>query len=71
MGPKREDITGAWTRPHNKDFRICTRSSNSIQVIKLVRWAVGVATAGERKGVYRVWWGKCEGKRPFGRYRRR
>jgi hypothetical protein len=26
---------------------------------------------GERKGVYRVWWGKPEGKRPPGRPRRR
>jgi len=40
-------------------------------VIKGVRWAGGVATVGERKGAYKVWWGKPEGKRPFGRYRRR
>jgi hypothetical protein len=26
---------------------------------------------GERRGVYRVWEGECEGKRPFGRPRHR
>jgi hypothetical protein len=35
LGPNRDDMTGPWTGMHNKDFRICTRSSNSIEVIKL------------------------------------
>ena len=30
-----------------------------------------VAHMGEGRGVYRVWWGKHEGKRPLGRPRRR
>jgi len=36
-----------------------------------VRWAGHVARMGERRGVYRVWVGKPEGKRPLGRPRRR
>jgi len=36
-----------------------------------MRWAGNVAHMGERKGVYRVFVGKPEGKRPLGRHRRR
>ena len=44
-----------------------------MQVIKSrgMRWAGHVARMGERRGVYRVWVGKPEGKRPLGRPRRR
>jgi len=42
-------------------------------VIKLrrIRWEGHVARMGERRGVYRVLVGNHEGKRPFGRHRRR
>jgi len=36
-----------------------------------MRWTGHVARMGERRGVYRVWVGKPEGKRPLGRPRRR
>ena len=36
-----------------------------------MRQAGHVARMGERRGVYRVLVGKSEGKRPFGRHRRR
>jgi len=36
-----------------------------------MRWAGHVARTEERKGVYRVWAGKLEGKRPLGRPRPR
>ena len=36
-----------------------------------MRWAGHVARKGESRGVYRVLVGKPEGKRPFGRPRRR
>jgi len=36
-----------------------------------MRWAAHVARMGVRRGVYRVWVGKPEGKRPLGRPRRR
>jgi len=36
-----------------------------------MRWAGHVARIGERGGVYRVFVGKPEGKRPFGRHRHR
>ena len=46
LEPKRDDMTGAWTKLHNKDFRICTRSSNSIQVIKLSLMGRGYGNCG-------------------------
>jgi hypothetical protein len=36
-----------------------------------MRWAGHVARIGERRGVYRILVGKLEGKRSFGRLRRR
>jgi len=36
-----------------------------------MRWAGHVERMGVRRGVYRVLVGKPEGKRPFGRHRRR
>jgi hypothetical protein len=36
-----------------------------------MRWAVHVALVGEERAVCRVLMGKCEGKRPLGRPRRR
>jgi len=38
---------------------------------RIIRWVVYVAVMGERRGVYRVLVGKPEGKRLFGRPRRR
>jgi len=60
FGPKRDEVTGAWRKPHN-------------EVIKLrrIRWAGHVARMGEGSGVYRVLVGKPVGKRPLGRPRRR
>jgi len=48
-------------------------SPNTVQVIKSrkTRWVGHVARVGERRGVYRVLMGKPDGKRPFGRPRRR
>jgi len=36
-----------------------------------MRWAGHVARMGEERGVYRVFVGKPEGRRPLGRHRRR
>jgi len=52
-------------------LRLC--HSRIVQVIKSrrMRWAGHVACMGEERGVYRVFVGKPEGKRPLGRPRRR
>jgi hypothetical protein len=48
-------------------------SPNIVRVIKSrrIRWAGRVARMGEGRGVYRVFVGRPEGKRPLGRRRRR
>ena len=71
FGPKRDEVTREWRKLHNEELNDLYSSPNIIQVIKLrrMRWAGHVAYIGERQGVYRVFMGKSEGKRPLGRPR--
>jgi hypothetical protein len=73
FGPKRDEVTGEWRRLHDKELYALYSSPNIIRVIKprRLRWAGHVARMGERRGAYRALVGKPEGKRPFGRPRRR
>ena len=73
FGPKRDEVTGEWIKPHNEDLNGIYSSPNTVRAIKSrrVRWAGHVARVGERIGVYRVLVGKPEGKRPLGRPRRK
>jgi len=56
-----------------KSFNDCSFSPNIVWVIKSrrMRWAGHVASMGDRRDMFRVLVGKPEGKRPFGRPRRR
>jgi hypothetical protein len=71
--PKREDVTGEWRRLHKEELYDFFSSPNIIRVTKSirVRWAGHVARMGDRRGVYGVFVGKREGKRPLGRPKRR
>jgi len=73
FGPRRAEVTGDWRRLHNEELNDLYCSPNIMRVIKSrrMRWAGHVARMGEERGVYRVWVGKTEGKRPLGRPRRR
>jgi len=73
FGPRRDEVTGEWRRLHNKELNDLYSSTNIVRVIKSrrVRWAGHVARMSEERGVYRVFVGKPEGKRPLGRPRRR
>jgi len=73
FGPRREEVTGEWRRLHNEELNDLYSSPNIVRVIKSrrMRWAGHVARVGEESGVYRVFVGKPEGKRPLGRPRRR
>ena len=73
FGPRRDEVTGEWTRLHNEELNDLYSSSNIVRVIKSrrMRWTEHVALMGEEKGVYRVLVGKPEGKRPMGRPKRR
>ena len=71
FGPKRDKVTGEWSKLHNKELDDLYSSSNIVRVIKSrrMRQAGHVAHMEEGIGVYRV--GKPEGRRPLGRPRHR
>jgi len=73
FGPKRDEVTGEWRKLHNEGLNDVYSSPNIVRVIKSgrMRSAGHIARMGERKGVYTVLVGKCEGKRPLGKPRRR
>jgi hypothetical protein len=73
FGSKRDEITGEWRKIHNEELNDLYSLPSIIRVIKSrkMRWAEYVACMEKRRGVYRVMVGKPEGKRPFGRPRRR
>ena len=73
FGPKRDEVTGEWSRLHNEELSDLYSLPNIVRVVKSrrMRWAGHVARMGEGRGVHRVLVGKPEGKRPLGRPRRR
>jgi len=73
FGAKRDEVTGEWRKLHNEELSDLYCSPNIIRVIKSrrMRWAGHVARMGEGRRVHRVLVGKPEGKRPFGKFRRR
>ena len=73
FGPKRDEVTGEWTKLHKEELSDLYSLPNIVRVVKSrrMRWAGYVARMGQGKVVYRVLVGKPEGKRPLGRHRRR
>ena len=73
FGPKRDEVTGDWRKLHIEELSGLYCSPCIIWVFKSrrKRWVGHVACMGDRRGVYRCWWGKHEGRRPLGRPRLR
>jgi hypothetical protein len=73
FGPKRDEATGEWRRLHNKELNDLYSAPNIIRVIKWrrMRRAGHTAHIGEKIGAYRILVRGPEGRRPFGRPRRR
>jgi hypothetical protein len=73
FGPQRDEVTGEWRKLFNEELNGLYCSPNSIQIIKSrrMKWEGQIARVGERRGAYRVFVGKPEGKRPLGRSRRK
>jgi len=73
FGPKRGEATGEWKKLHKKELDDLYCSPNIVRMIKSrrMRWVGHVVRMGAKRDVYRVLVGKPEGKRPFGRSRRR
>jgi hypothetical protein len=71
FGPKREE-DGSWRKLHNDELHSLYSSPNIVRVIKSrrMRLAGHVARMAEERGVYRVWVGRPECKRPLRRPRR-
>jgi hypothetical protein len=71
FGPKKDEVTGKWSRLHNEEPNDLYSLPNIIQVIKSrrMRWAGHVACQG--RGAYRILVGRPEGRRSLGRPRRR
>jgi len=71
FGPKRDEVTGEWSKLHNKELNDLHCSPNIVRVInsRRMRWAGLLARMGERllQGLV----GKPEGKKPLGRPRLR
>ena len=66
-------MTGEWRKLHNEELSDLYSLPNIVRVVKSrrMRWAGHVARMAGGRGVHRVLVGKPEGKRPFGRPRRR
>jgi hypothetical protein len=72
FGPKREEDR-SWGKLHNDEFHNLYCSLNILRVIKSRRmvWVGHVAHVGKGRGIYKVLFGRPEGKRPLGRPRHR
>ena len=64
FGLKREEVTEEYRKLHNEELNDLNSSPNIIRVIQSRRMRLDghVARMGDRRGVYRVWVGKPEGK---------
>ena len=62
-----------WRKLRNEELNDLYYSPNFVRVIqsRTMRWTGHVARMGVGRGIYRVWVGKPERKRPLGRPRRR
>jgi len=62
FGPRRDEVTGKWSKLHNEELNDLYCSPNIVRVIKSrrMRWAVHVARMGERRGVYKGMMGKTD-----------
>jgi hypothetical protein len=72
FGPRREEDE-SWRKLHSDELDSLYSSPNIVRGMKSrrMRWAGHMARMGEGRGVYRVWVGRPEGKRPLGRPRHR
>ena len=70
-GPKRDKETGELRRLHDQELHDLHSSTNIIRVIILRIRLAGHVARRDRRGVYKVFVGKPEGKRPLGRSRRK
>jgi hypothetical protein len=71
FGPKRDEVTGEWRKPHNEELRDLYSSPSIIRIIKSKRMGGECSMNGWKRNAYRLLVGKPERKRPLGGRRRR
>jgi hypothetical protein len=73
FGPKRDEVTGGWSKLHNEELHGLYSSPSIVRVMKArrMRWAGHVAHMGEVRGAYNILVGRSEGRRSLGRPKRR
>jgi hypothetical protein len=71
LGPKRDEVTGGWSKPHSEELH---NLYSSPSIIRMIKWrkvkCVGHVARMGRWMQYRIWW-ESQKKRPLGRPRRR
>jgi hypothetical protein len=62
FGPKRDEVTGEWTKLHNEELHNLYSSPDIIRQVKSrrMRWTGHVARLGEERKLYKVLVGKPE-----------
>jgi hypothetical protein len=70
-GPKRDEVTGQWTRLHNEELYDLWSSPHFVRGIKSrrMRGDGHMKRMGDRRDAYRILVGRPDGKRPLGRRR--
>jgi hypothetical protein len=73
FGPKRDEVTGGWRKPHSEELHNLYSSPNIIRITKYktMRLAGHAARMGAKRNAYRILVVKPEGKRPLRRPIRR
>jgi hypothetical protein len=68
FGPKRDQVTGGWRKPHNEGLHNLYSSPSLIRITKVKEDEIGRALAGmgEKRNACMILVGKPEGKRPLG-----
>jgi hypothetical protein len=57
FGPKRDEVTGEWRKPHNEELHHLYSSPSIIRILKArrMRWAGHVARTGKKRRIG-CWW---------------
>jgi len=73
FGPKKDEVTGQWRKPHNREFNDLHSSPKNYSYVQIKKNEMGgaIACKGSRRDAYRVLMGKPGGKRQLGRPRHR
>jgi hypothetical protein len=72
-GPRRDEVTGDWSKLHNEELHNLYSSPDIIRQITSRKrtWAGRVTRMGDERKLYKVLARNPEGKRPLGRPRQR